>query len=470
MFHDKNLPRFCLYYLFMNKLTLLSCIIYTSYSTGGKVVQKIVEQTFSEQGVNIHLIPSKKFKTITIVAKLRAPLQKKTITKRALVPYLLNQGTKSYPSEKDLQSKLDELYGANLSIDGMKKGDYHIISFRLEIANETFLWNKEKIFDEALNLLQDVIFHPNVEQEKFPEEQFNREKETLKNEIRAIVDDKMAYANMRLIDEMFKGNPYSIHVQGYEDDLSRLNSKNVYAYYKKMLVNDAFDVYVLGYFNEQNLLDKLKRTFIRSQATSSQNISTTLITKNKHPQEVIEVEPIQQAKLHIGYTTECMYKDDHYFALHILNGLFGGFPNSKLFVHVREKNSLAYYASSRLESHKGLLIVFCGIEGKDYIQTKDIINQQLQALKEGQFTEIELEETKELIISQLKESLDHPQGIVELSYQQVLGEKKLSPDQFIENIEKVTKSDVIQVALNINEHTTFLLKNKGSDHDATAQI
>ena len=147
--------------------------------------------------------------------------------------------------------------------------------------------------------------------------------------------------------------------------------------------------------------------------------------------------------------------------------MFGGFPSSKLFVNVREKNSLAYYAASRLESHKGLLIVFSGIEGENYEQARSIIELQMQALKDGDFTDVDLEETKELIISQLRETLDSTQGIIELLYQQVLGNKRLTPDEFINNISTVTKEDVVDVAQEVREHTIYLLKNESGEQVAT---
>src|SRR5690625_921858 len=114
------------------------------------------ELTYSaENDVHVHVISSKKFKTINFVAKLRAPLRRDTITKRALLPYILRQGTKSYPSEKALQLKLDNLYGASLSIDGAKKGDNHIISIRLEIANQRNIPDESSIMDEAISLLKE---------------------------------------------------------------------------------------------------------------------------------------------------------------------------------------------------------------------------------------------------------------------------------------------------------------------------
>lgn len=437
---------------------------------GGKLLSSNREQTIQKQGVNIHLMQTKKFKTINIVAKLRAPLQRDTITKRALIPYLLNQGTKKYPSQKEFQSKLDELFGANLSIDGMKKGDYHIISFRLEIASESFLENNKTLLEDGLQLLYEVIFQPNVENNQFQAKTFEREKETLKNEISSIVDNKTAYANLRLIDEMFKGDKYQLHVQGYEEDLESLTAEDVYDYYTNMLQTDALDIYILGYYNEAAVLDSISELFTRSNVHLHDQITSKMIEQVEATQEIVEKESINQAKLHIGYTTNCTYQDKEYFALHIFNGLFGSFPSSKLFVHVREKNSLAYYVSSRLESHKGLLIVFCGIDGTNYEKTIQIIDEQLQALKDGQFTDTDLNETKELVISQLKETLDYPQGMVELAYQQVLGSRQLTASQLIEQINNVTKQDVIAVAQNIQKHTTYLLKNERSDHNETNDI
>src|SRR5699024_5653345 len=132
--------------------------------------------------------------------------------------------------------------------------------------------------------------------------------------------------------------------------------------------------------------------------------------------------------------------------LQVFNGLFGGFPNSKLFINVREKNSLAYYAASRIESHKGLLFVFSGIASENYEKAKDIIQEQMDAMKKGDFTEKELEETKDLLVNQLLETMDSSRGIVELFYQQVVGGKKLPPNELIDQIKQVTKEDIVRVA------------------------
>lgn len=179
------------------------------------------------------------------------------------------------------------------------------------------------------------------------------------------------------------------------------------------------------------------------------------------PQEIVEQQEIQQAKLHLGYRTNTTYQDETYAALQVFNGLFGGFPNSKLFINVREKNSLAYYAASRIESHKGLLFVFSGIAPENYEKARDIIRLQMQSMKNGEFTDVNLNETKELIVNQLLETMDASRGMVELSYQQVIGGKQTPPEKLIEQIRNVTKEDVIQVARRMEEDTVYLLTSKG---------
>lgn len=426
----------------------------------------VAESVKKLAGYDLHIIPSKKFKTVNIVVKFKAPLNRETITKRAFLPYLLMQGTKNYPSERELQLKLENLYGATLSIDGAKKGNYHTISIRLEVANQKYINNESSILDEALSLLKEVIFEPNSTDQAFIPEVFNREKETLKQAIRSIVDDKVSYANMRLIDNMCEGESYELHLSGYEEDLSELTAEDTFSYYQSLLKEDEIDVYILGDIDTNEVEKQFSSLISFNNPNQVANVTAEKEQTNRSEvQEIIEVQDIQQAKLHIGYRTNCTFQDQEYFALQVFNGLFGAFPSSKLFVNVREKNSLAYYASSRIESHKGLLFVFSGIAAADYKKAREIIELQMDEMRKGNFTEDQLKETKDLIINQLLSTMDHPQGIIELLYQQVVANKQLSPNELIDNIRKVMKEEVVEVANKIKEDTIFLLTSEEGKKD-----
>jgi len=427
----------------------------------------VVERRTEElNNINVHFIKTKKFKTIYFVLKVKALLDKDNITKRAILPYMLRQGTKSYPSEVALQNKLDDLYGATLSLDGSKKGDYHVISIRLEIANDKYIKGGESLVVDSLKLLHEIIYEANSVNNGFDPNIFQREKQTLKNSIESVIDDKMRYASMRIIDEMYKGERYSTRVHGYLEDLDVLNEKTLYEYYKNILAENEMDLYVLGDYEEEEMTELISKYFYQEEKPNPLLYEKDEDKKIKDVQTVIEKQDINQAKLHLGYRTKYTIEDEEYFALQVFNGIFGGLPSSKLFLNVREKHSLAYYAASRIESLKGLMLVFSGIDEKDYDQTKEIIHEQLQSIQEGDFTEENLAETKEQIINAILESLDNPDGMVETFYQQGFTSKNFSENQIIEGIKQVTKEDIIHIANSVELDTVYLLTSKeGESND-----
>lgn len=426
--------------------------------------QKKVEK-IDMNGYTLHLIPTKKFKTVHFVAKFKTALQRENITTRALIPYILMQGSKNYPTRPALEKKLDDLYGAVLTSDSSKKGNNHIISIRFNVANEKFTKNNS-IFEEAITLFNEMLFYPRTEEKQFSNEIVKRELVTLKQKIESIIDDKLSYANMRLIEEMCSQETYQLPVHGYVEDLEKITAKSAYEYYQKIIKEDDLDIYVVGDIDSEEIEELFATKIQRKSVKRSLNkIEKNVQQEKEEVNEVIEKQDIQQAKLHIGYRTNCTYKDDLYPALQVFNGLFGAFPSSKLFINVREKNSLAYYAASRIESHKGLLFVFSGIAPKDYKAARDIIEHQLKAMQQGDFTEEELEKTKNLIINQLLETLDNPQGIIEMLYQQTVAGTLLPPSQLIERIKNVDKNDCIQIANQIKEDTVYLLTDKGGHLD-----
>ncbi|AIF66435.1 Predicted Zn-dependent peptidase [Terribacillus saccharophilus] len=423
------------------------------------------EKIITGKGATLHLIPTKKYKTISIAVKLQAPLERETITARALLPYVLQQGTANLSDARALRLKLDDLYGAILSISGTKKGEKHIITLRLDVANENYLSDRTPLFEKAVDLLREILFEPKAENNAFTESIVTREIQTLKQKMVALKDDKMSYANMRLIDEMCKDEPYSLHVHGYEEELKDMDGGKLYGFYEKMLKQDKMDIYILGDV-ESELAEKAVQPFLERDIAPLEERTASVHPASDEVQEVIETQDVQQAKLHLGYRTNIRYDDSDYAALQVFNGLFGGFPSSKLFRNVREKHSLAYYAASRFESHKGLLFVFSGIDPKDYQKAKEIIDAQLASMQAGEFEGSEVEEVKDLIVSQILETIDNPAGHIETLYQQVMGNKNVTIEQMLDSIQQVTTEDVLQVAKKVQLDTVYLLTNKEAEKNA----
>ncbi|WP_017471945.1 EF-P 5-aminopentanol modification-associated protein YfmF [Amphibacillus jilinensis] len=424
------------------------------------------EEQIDKKGYKLHIVNSKKFKTVHITAKFRCLLKRETVTKRALLPFVLQQGTKRYTTSNAFRRALDDLYGAVLSMDGTKKGEQHILTARMTIANQNYLSDQHNILTDGLNLFKEALFAPNVINNRFDPKVVEREKQTLKQKIAAIVDDKMHYANMRMIDEMCKEEPYHLHVHGYPDDLERITAEELYSYYQSVISEDPLDLYVLGDFESIDIKKLIGNLFDRDLSKHLDlDISSETPVVNE-VKDIIEEQELQQGKLHFGYRTHTKYADKDYPALQVFNAIFGGFPSSKLFINVREKNSLAYYAASRFESHKGLLFVFSGIAPTDYDRAKAIILEQMEAMREGQFTEAQIDEAKRLIINQYKETLDDPFGMTEVLYNQQLADSSRSVSEFIDAVESVNHQAIVQMANKIELDTTYFLTAKGGQSNA----
>lgn len=420
------------------------------------------QRTKHEPHYRVHVVNTKKFKTISMIVHMKQSLVSEDITKRALLPYVLQSATEQLPSVKEIRQYLEQLYGTTLAVDLAKKGDNHIITFRVDLGHEKFLIHNENILEKGFELLADVILRPKGLNEKsFDKDIVRKEKRSLKQKIEAIYDDKMRYANMRLIQEMFENEPFSQIVYGKMEDIDAIDERNLFTYYENAILQDMVDIYVVGDVKHDEVQPFIERYFVfppeRQEKSDTPTVQKKEMTDVK---EKIEQQEIHQGKLNIGYRTNTTYQDKNYPALQVFNGIFGGFSHSKLFIHVREKESLAYYASSRLESHKGLLIVMSGIDSANYKRTVEIMNEQMEKMKQGDFTDDELIQTKTMIKNQMLEGLDDPRGIVNLLYNEIIANITFTLDEIIQGIESVTREEIIGIANKIELDTIYFLKGK----------
>ncbi len=409
-----------------------------------------------KSGYKLHVVPTAKYKTNTLVLKMKAPLIKETVTLRALLPYVLQSNTSKYPTTPSLRAYLDDLYGAGFYVDVTKKGEYHIISFTVDIVNEKFLSDPTPLLEKAFALLSEVLFHPNTKGEAFDSATVDNEKRSLKQRIQSIFDDKMRYASTRLVEEMCAAEPYALEASGNLEDLEKVTASSLYEYYQKALNEDEIDLYVIGDVSEE-VVDRLENQYISLSDREPIVLPRQVERKISEEKEVIEKFDVKQGKLNIGFRSNIFYGDPEYFALQLYNGLFGGFSHSKLFINVREKASLAYYASSRLESHKGLLIVMSGIENENYRQALDIIKEQFTLMQQGDFTEDELQQTKAVVKNQLLETIDVARGLVEILYHNVIAKTTITLDEWLEKTETIKKEEIVDVAKQIQLDTIYFL-------------
>lgn len=415
------------------------------------------------EGIKIHKIETNQFKTNLYAVFLATPLSRENVTKDALIAAVLRRGTMSIPSQDKISKELEEMYGASFDCGIEKTGDNHIIKFYLEALNEEFLPEKEELTQKCINILLDIVTNPLVENNGFKKEYVDSEKENLKQIINGKIDNKSRYALDRCIEEIFKSEPYGLYKYGYIEDLENITPESLYEYYKKLIQNCKIDIYYSGLFNdnktEEIINKKLQENKIESRKAEYIVNNETTEKKNIEQPKIIEDSmDITQGKLVLGLQINDNNKDSR-FAASVYNAVLGGGANSKLFQNVREKNSLAYTASSSYIRTKNIILVHCGIDIDKYEKALETIKEQLEDMKKGNFTDEDVEDSKKLIISSIKSISAEQDTEITYDYGQELSSEHMTIKEYEEKIQNTTREQIIEIANKININTIYFLKN-----------
>ncbi|QQK80193.1 insulinase family protein [Salicibibacter cibi] len=414
-------------------------------------------EQFNVGGLRVHWQPSDTFKTTTIVLHVKAPLEAETAASRTLLAHVLQAGTEEFPSRRKIRYFLDDLYGATFYADVGKKGENHVLTFVMEVASERHLQNETPLLPKALAFLLSVIQKPNRSDNGFSEAIIQEEKQALMQRIRNIVDDKTRYANIRMLEEMCTKEPFGLHPFGSAEEVGTITDQQLQTAYDRMLRSDQFDLFVTGPGTKEEIMDAIRST--EQMIGQGKTVETTATIQDAPAQvnEVVEKQSIQQAKLHLGFRVPYTVGSPEYTAVLVTNGILGAYPHSKLFVNVREKESLAYYAASRYEPYKGILFAMAGIAPDQYEKALAIMKEQLEAMQRGEITEEELTTTKQMLKNQILEQVDSARGAIEMNYQNVLSGTKRTVDDRLREIDMVDMDTVISVAKAIQLDTVYLL-------------
>ena len=409
-----------------------------------------------QPGIQLTVIPTEKYKTIRIFIRFSGQHNEQAATSRTLLTSLLETNSLNYPTQTAISSKLAELYGATFGLNVGKKGNVHQVNLLMSLVNGKYIGN-EKVFSEGLAFLKEILFVPNIQEGAFDQATFDLEKANLIAYLRSLQEDKQTFASLRLQELYFQGDKdQKVPSFGTIEALQELTATDLVQTYHKMLTEDQIDIFVVGDVQEaevQAAFSDWEFPMIARQ--------TPEIFYHQPLQELREevlLEAVTQTKLNLAFQTPVYYGDARRFALMIFNGLFGGFPHSKLFLNVREKESLAYYASSSVDTFRGLLTVQTGIDGANRDKVIQLIKEQLASLCEGDFTEEDIEQTKTMLRNQYLLSLDNPQTLIETEYLDLwLPEAALTEEAFLEQLMRVTKEEIQAVAQEIKLQAIFVL-------------
>ena len=420
------------------------------------------KQTELKKGIKLHTIHTDKFKTNLISIFITTKLDRENVTKNAVISAVLRRGSKTMPSQEEISKQMEEMYGASFDCGLDKTGDNQVLKFYLETVNDNFLpQSGEDMLKVSLEKLLEIVFDPYREDGSFKPEYVEQEKNNIRQRIEGKIDNKAKYALDRCIEEMYKKEPFGLYKFGYVEELEKIDAKSLYDSYKELISSSKIDIFVSGIISDsiQQVIAQ-NENIQKLQERTPDFIVPKEVNKELPEKENIVTESMEvtQGKLILGLNV-CLNKEDLKYDVSVYNSILGGSANSKMFQNVREKAHLAYVASSSYLRFKNNIFVNCGIEIGNYEKALELIKQQIQDMKKGDFTEEDIQNAKKGMIAAINTIDDEQDTGITYYFGQELSECRVSLEEYKNRIEKVKKEDVIRIAENVAIHTVYFLKD-----------
>jgi len=417
-----------------------------------------VEKTLLANGAEGLFIENSRFNTTLVSFNFYLPLDKQKVANYALLPFVLTTCSKAYPDFTKLNFKLSKLYGAQLSASAEKVGDYQVLKMSVSVIGDNYTLDGEKLTAEAISLLTDLIFEPNIADNSFSDADVEREKRKAIEHIKGEFSEKRIYAKNRLIEEMYKDSAFGIPKCGTVEDVEKINGSTLFEAWSDMLKYGFIRVNVVSAEEPESLFNNLSD---RLSLLNRENVITVkdseLTPSCENVNKITEHSKLNQGKLVMGFSAAIPESDNASAEMLVTTDIFGGGPYSKLFANVREKMSLCYYCAARSVKIKGLVTVESGIEKHNALKAETAILEQLKYLQNGILSDEEYNSSILGINDSLK-SYNDSQELLEAWYaNRITDTEILSPLEFSDKLNLVTKEDIIKTAKGISLHTVFLL-------------
>ena len=400
-----------------------------------------------------------RFKQGCLSFQLVRPMAKEESAKNVLIPSVLLRGTKRCPDLRTITENLDELYGASVSPLVRRVGDYQTTGLYCGFMDDRFALPGDRVLAPMLRFLEEILLDFPTEGEGFLPAFVEGEKKNLISTIDSELNDKRTYAMGKLLKTMCRGDSFGLPRLGEPEDVAAIDPAGLLTHYRKILRESRIEIFYVGSAPAEAVAEYISPLVSRLGGREGALPPQTPF----HPcpgQDVTETMEVSQGKLCMGFVTPIVNRDKEFPAMQVFNTVFGAGMTSKLFLNVREAMSLCYSIGSSYYGAKGILTVGAGIDFDKERLTRDEILRQLDACRRGEITQEELTAGKEALLSSLRATSDSP-GAIEGYYATAhLSGLNMTPERYMEAVEKVSLTEVVAAARTVTLHSTYFLKGE----------
>ena len=416
----------------------------------------ITKQITISDGVRISYIETEKFKSNFISVNFISELDSNKSFLNSMIPRILSHASSSYPSQADIDRRLQYLYSASLTTKNVSYGQYHIFGFLSDMLCDKYALGTN-VTDEMVNFLCDIIFNPYLENGVFSEQFTENEKLEMIDSIEAEINSKTSYSITRCMENMFEGEIFSVRKTGTVEDVEKITPKMLYDAYKAALCECGVEIYVVGKVDIDKVASTFKAHFDKIDRAPKKIIDITPSSAVKEIKQICEIDDVSQGKLCMGFR---LGEASDPVLISLFSELYGGSPTSKLFVNVREKKSLCYTCRSLASLKTGSMCVVAGIEATNKEIAEEAIIEQLECVKRAEITDEELDSAKKSLKNAYLSIYDRPSALATWSLNRQLSGIDSTPMLEYQSIENITKEQIASFAQKINLDTVYFMRGE----------
>ena len=417
-------------------------------------------------GVWLTALENDKFKTGCLSISLLTQLDRETAAMNALIPYVLRRGSRNHTDMQALATELDGLYGSYIEPVVRKIGEIQCIGFLASFADDKYLPDGSGVFESIANLCGEILLAPCTKGGLLLPEYVESEKEKLLDSIRSRLNDKRSWALQRLIEQMCCYEPFAVSRLGTEDTAENIYYQKLTKHYRSLIMTCPIEIFYCGSLGADTVAEKLSDAFSgmpRGEIDYDIGTDIRMNAVEESVREFTDELSVTQGKLVMGYRLGDCMEDPDIAALYVFNAVFGGCVTSKLFMNVREKLSLCYYASSLVDLHKGLMIVSSGVDFDKFGAAKDEICAQLEVIRRGEVTDDELLAAKKSVASDLRATLDSQYNLEGFYLANTIDGLDFDPEELAEAVECVELQAVVDIANSVVGDAVYYLRGNGEE-------
>lgn len=407
-------------------------------------------------GVYLSAYKTDKFKSALMTVSFALPLEAETASGYSLLTNLLSLSTGDYPTMQSFSVAKDELYALGLDAYVQRRGELLLVTLEINCIADSFAFDGDRVLFEATRLLGGAIFRPRLENGVFPEDTVESEKKCLIEEIASAIENKPGYAMRRAKQILCEGEPFAVDVGGEIDRVENLNGEELMKFYRNALDNAPVYIVYSGEAEEEYLEECIKANL----PFNPRKANLPKPTLHKHRGEVVRVREamdIEQTILNLGFSLEMPWGARKRAVLSVYDEIFGGSATSKLFMNVREKEGLCYYCSSYPSGRKNVMFVSCGLEKGFEKKAIKAIYRQVEAMKKGDFTDVELKNAKLSILRSMTNVSGSLGSLNGYMLGQALLDDGVSFEENLALVEAVSREEVVALANTVMPELEYIL-------------